>query len=264
MYCLFSSLHSFWILASRAVFSSLFHHLFFPFLFDSLYFTLFISFCHLMFICLLTFYLSRWSLLRSVLVLPLLPPLPCSLSPDEPRQVSVLQVRQYHFDLPGSLEHHRLDCEEENARGWSQNLLLQLGVLVLQLQLQLHGRQHLPNRQRGVLVWVCRREDQQCRQHHHHWYCKQHTKQVLIKLKATFNRSDFHQSVCLTKWDFGGGTKCNRNTFWQWTFLQTTDVLNLYVSSCSVFICIYFNVSTSHQIHLVWKCPEVSSDVSWI
>ena len=42
-------------------------------LFHSLYFTLFISLCHFLFICYLTFYLSHWFLLRSVSVLPLPP-----------------------------------------------------------------------------------------------------------------------------------------------------------------------------------------------
>ena len=42
-------------------------------LFHSLYFMLFISLCHFLFICYLTFYLSHWFLLRSVSVLPLPP-----------------------------------------------------------------------------------------------------------------------------------------------------------------------------------------------
>ena len=200
------------ILASHAVFSSLFRRLFLL-----SYFTLFTLHC--LFLCATFCSSAIWPFICHVgfccvlsLYFPSLPPLPCSLSPDGPQQVSVLQVWQHHFDLPGSLERHRLDCEEENTRGWCQNLLLQLGLLVLQLQLQLHRQQHLPNRQRRVLVWVYRREDEQCRQHHHHWYCAQHWKHVLTELKAAFNRSDFHQSICLTKSDFGGGTKCNRNT----------------------------------------------------
>lgn len=111
---------------------------------------LFISFHFLFSSHFLLYFFSLISILQSssrptLSVLSILsspPPPPCSLSSDQPRQVSVLQVWLHLSDLWRWIELHHLEGEEENTGGRAQTLLLHLGLH--NHRLHLYHWKHLP------------------------------------------------------------------------------------------------------------------------